>query len=53
MVHIGNEWDELLAPEFESEWYAKLREFLKSEYSKYTIFEFIPSETQGLNFFKG
>ena len=32
MVHIGNEWDELLKGEFEKEYYLKLREFLKKEY---------------------
>lgn len=37
MVHIGNQWDELLKDEFNSEYYLKLREFLKSEYSKYRI----------------
>lgn len=33
MVTIGNEWDELLMDEFEKEYYTKLRDFLKSEYS--------------------
>ena len=37
MVHIGNKWDELLKDEFHSEYYVKLREFLKAEYSKYNI----------------
>lgn len=37
MVHIGNKWDELLKSEFQSEYYLKLREFLKSEYAKYRI----------------
>ncbi len=32
MVHIGNDWDELLAQEFEKDYYKKLREFLKVEY---------------------
>ncbi len=32
MVNIGNEWDELLAEEFEKEYYLQLREFLKQEY---------------------
>ncbi len=32
MVHIGNDWDEMLKGEFEKEYYLKLREFLKKEY---------------------
>lgn len=32
MVSIGNDWDRLLKEEFESEYYLKLREFLKTEY---------------------
>lgn len=38
MVNIGNSWDTLLADEFEADYYKKLRAFLKSEYSKYTIY---------------
>jgi uracil-DNA glycosylase len=38
MVNIGNEWDEILKGEFEKEYYLKLREFLKSEYSNYRIY---------------
>lgn len=38
MVHIGNDWDELLKDEFQKEYYLKLREFLKKEYSTYTIY---------------
>ena len=38
MVHIGNDWDELLKSEFESEYYLKLREFLKSEYFSKTVY---------------
>lgn len=32
MVRLGNDWDEVLAGEFEADYYLKLREFLKSEY---------------------
>lgn len=32
MVHIGNDWDELLVGEFEKDYYLKLRSFLKEEY---------------------
>ena len=32
MVFIGNDWDELLSGEFKSQYYLKLREFLKAEY---------------------
>ena len=34
MFKFGNNWDELLAPEAEKEYYIKLREFLKNEYFK-------------------
>ena len=32
MVHIGNDWDNLLAEEFQKDYYLSLREFLKTEY---------------------
>ncbi len=38
MVHIGNDWDEILDGEFEKEYYKKLRTTLKHEYSEYTIY---------------
>ena len=38
MVHIGNSWDDILADEFNKEYYLKLREFLKYEYSHYKIY---------------
>lgn len=38
MVNIGNNWDNLLKEEFQKEYYLKLREFLKSEYSSRRIF---------------
>lgn len=38
MVNIGNEWDSILAPEFEKPYYKKLRAFLKNEYSEQTIY---------------
>ena len=38
MVKLGNEWDELLKSEFEKPYYLQLRQFLKSEYSTYTIY---------------
>ena len=38
MVHIGNDWDILLKPEFESEWYQKLRQFLITEYRTKTVY---------------
>ena len=33
MMHIGNEWDALLADEIRKDYYLQLREFLKQEYS--------------------
>ena len=38
MVHIGNDWDGILAEEFNKEYYLKLREFLKGEYSTRKIY---------------
>lgn len=38
MVNIGNHWDQLLAPEFEKEYYQKLRQFLIAEYRGKTIY---------------
>ena len=38
MVSIGNDWDEIIGGEFEKEYYLKLREFLKSEYSSRRIY---------------
>lgn len=38
MVNIGNSWDSILAEEFKSEYYLKLREFLKREYAQQTIY---------------
>ena len=32
MMHIGNEWDALLADEIQKDYYLKLRQFLISEY---------------------
>lgn len=38
MVNIGNDWDDVLKDEFEKDYYKKLREFLKEEYSAKEIF---------------
>jgi uracil-DNA glycosylase len=38
MVCIGNSWDELLKDEFTSDYYLRLREFLKIEYSRHTVY---------------
>ena len=38
MVNLGNSWDELLREEFSKEYYLRLREFLKKEYSTKTVF---------------
>ena len=32
MVHIGNDWDVILKDEFNSDYYKRLREFLKAEF---------------------
>ena len=49
MVKIGNDWDEVLSPLFNSENYGKIREFLKKEYSAYTVY---PSMYDIFNAFK-
>lgn len=38
MVNIGNDWDAVLAEEFQKEYYLKLRAFLKTEYSSHRIY---------------
>jgi uracil-DNA glycosylase len=38
MVHLGNDWDEILKDEFKKPYYLKLRQFLKEEYKTGTIF---------------
>ena len=38
MKIIGNDWDDILANEFNSEYYSKLRKFLDYEYQNYTIY---------------
>lgn len=38
MVAIGNDWDDVLAGEFEKEYYRKLRTFLIGEYRNHTVY---------------
>ena len=38
MVHLGNDWDALLAEEFKKDYYLKLRDFLKKEYFTQTVY---------------
>jgi len=38
MVKLGNSWDAILAEEFKKDYYLKLREFLKAEYSSRIIY---------------
>ncbi len=38
MVKIGNDWDQLLAGEFEKEYYLKLRQFLIQEYKSGPVY---------------
>jgi len=38
MINFGNDWNEILAPEFQKEYYITLRDFLKEEYKTYTIY---------------
>lgn len=38
MVHLGNDWDNILADEFQKPYYLELRNFLKQEYSTRRIY---------------
>ena len=38
MVHIGNDWDTILADEWGKEYYRALRQFLKREYATGTVY---------------
>ena len=38
MVHLGNDWDDILADEWQKPYYQNLRGFLKSEYATKTIY---------------
>lgn len=38
MVHIGNDWDDILADEWGKDYYRALREFLKREYATQTVY---------------
>ena len=38
MVHIGNDWDNILEADFRSDWYAELRRFLAEEYRTHTVY---------------
>ncbi len=38
MVHIGNDWDEILREEFQKDYYCKIRSFLKQAYAQTKVF---------------
>ena len=38
MVHIGNDWDEILKGEFDKPYYLALRQFLIKEYRSLTVY---------------
>ena len=38
MVHIGNDWDEILKDEWSKPYYQQLRQFLKQEYATQTVY---------------
>lgn len=38
MVKLGNDWDDILADEWQKPYYLKLRAFLKNEYSTHTVY---------------
>lgn len=48
MVQIGNDWDEILAGEFEKPYYRKLRAFLAEEYRTHTVYPDMHSIFQAL-----
>lgn len=37
LINIGNDWDDILKNEFEKDYYKRLRQFLKSEYSSHIV----------------
>ena len=38
MVNLGNDWDDILADEWQKPYYLELRKFLKQEYSTQTVY---------------
>ena len=38
MVHIGNDWDAILADEWEKEYYQNLRQILRREYATRRVY---------------
>ena len=38
MVNLGNDWDGILSEEFQKSYYLELRQFLKQEYGRYTVY---------------
>ncbi|MDY3712808.1 MAG: uracil-DNA glycosylase, partial [Agathobaculum sp.] len=38
MVHLDNDWDDILAGEFSQEYYKRIRYWLKKEYAEQTIY---------------
>ncbi|MGM9612495.1 MAG: uracil-DNA glycosylase [Butyricicoccus sp.] len=38
MVHLGNDWDDILASEFQSDYYRRIRYWLKKEYAEQTVY---------------
>jgi len=38
MVNLGNHWDEILNNEFSAEYYLRLRQFLKAQYTNFTVY---------------
>lgn len=38
MIQIGNSWDEIIGGEFEKDYFRDLQEFLREEYSRYTVY---------------
>ncbi len=50
MKIINNDWDEILAPEFNNPYYQNLRHFLDEEYAHYTIYPKAPDLYNALRF---
>ena len=38
MVNLGNDWDNILKDEFNKPYYMLLREYLRAEYHKHTVY---------------
>ncbi len=38
MIELGNSWQQILQPEFQKDYYLKLRQFLREEYGSFNVY---------------